>query len=378
MAELSESQTFTGGRIFDGHSLSEVKAVRFQNGVFHGLGDARDGERIDLAGDILSPGYVDLQVNGGDGLMFNDDPSVATLTRIATAHRRLGATRILPTLITDSHEKTQAAIRAGQEAVAARISGIGGLHLEGPHISVVRKGAHDAQHIRPMENADLQVLIEAKKTLPVLMVTLAPEAVTPEQVKQLAEAGVVVSLGHTDADFETCMSYAKAGARAVTHLFNAMSQLRSRAPGLVGAALQSGELSAGLIADGIHVHPAAMSTAWAGKCGPGAIYLVSDAMAVAGTDLDRFELNGRRITRQNGHLRLSDGTLAGADLDLTRAVSVLVGQVGVPLEEALRAVTENPASLCGMALPRLEPGVTQAKDLIRIKADLSGAAPLID
>ena len=228
-----------------------------------------------------------------------------------------------------------------------------------------------------METVDLDELIAAKQSLPVLKVTIAPENVSLEQVARLSEAGIIVSLGHTDADFDTCMAYADAGARCVTHLFNAMSQLGSRQPGLVGAALATGALSAGLIADGIHVHPETMRAAWRAKEGPGRFYLVSDAMAVAGTDMHAFLLGGRRILRHDGRLTLEDGTLAGADLDLTRAIRILVTDVGLPLEHVLRAATTTPAELIGMPAG-LEPGRTLLQDLIRIAPDLSNAVPIAD
>ncbi|MGR3762325.1 N-acetylglucosamine-6-phosphate deacetylase (plasmid) [Roseobacteraceae bacterium NS-SX3] len=363
---------FRGGPVFDGIRFHEGAAVRVEAGRITALGPEADiggGDVTDLAGGILAPGYVDLQVNGGGGVMFNDDPSLETLSRIAAAHRKLGATTILPTLITDTPEKTRAAIAAARDAVAAGVPGIAGLHLEGPHLSVARKGAHDAALIRPMDEADLALLIEAARTLPALMVTLAPENATPAQVRALAAAGAVISLGHSDADYETCLTYAEAGASCATHLFNAMSQLGNRQPGLVGAALACGRMHAGLIADGIHVHPETMRAAWAAKRGPGRIFLVSDAMAVAGTDLTGFELEGRRITRREGRLTLADGTLAGADLDLTTALRVLTAQAGVPLEQAMAAVTGWPAAVMGFQEPgRLQAGGTGP--LLRIARDL--------
>ncbi|MCL6284908.1 N-acetylglucosamine-6-phosphate deacetylase [Ruegeria sp. 2012CJ41-6] len=374
-----ESVIFIGGRFFDGNRLHDGKAASFRDGIFTGLvpetETTRDCETVDLDGGILSPGYVDLQVNGGDGVMFNDDPSVATLTRIASAHRSLGTTAILPTLITDTPEKTKAAIDAARYAINGKVPGIAGLHLEGPHLSVARKGAHDADLIRPMEDTDLRLLLAAKADIPVLKVTVAPESTTPDQIATLAAAGILVSLGHTDAGFETCKSYAEAGARCVTHLFNAMSQLGNREPGLVGATLATGTLSAGLIADGIHVHPAAMRTAWDSKAGPGQIFLVSDAMAVAGTALTEFFLEGRRISRNDGRLTLEDGTLAGADLDLTTAIRVLVNDVGVALEQALQATTTTPGALIDQpTTPR--PGSTHLSDLIHISSCLRHLTPL--
>lgn len=378
---MSENDAvFVGGPIFDGSDLHRGCAAVFRDGRFVELSAADgltpDAPVIQLDGDILSPGFVDLQVNGGGGVLFNDDPSLTTLVRIAEAHRGLGATAILPTLITDNQDKTRAAITATIEAVEAGVAGIAGLHLEGPHLSQRRKGAHDGDLIRPMEDGDLSQLLEAATALPALMVTFAPESVSLPQVETMASAGILVSLGHTNADFETCCAYVDAGARLATHLFNAMSQLGSREPGLVGAALTRGEVSAGLIADGIHVHPASISAAWAAKNGPGQIFLVSDAMAVAGTDLTEFRLGGRRIQREDGRLTLEDGTLAGADLDLTTAIRVLVEDCGVDLRDALAVATTVPAALIGLkAASGLAAGMQQC-DCIRIRPDLSGATPL--
>ncbi|WP_170753267.1 N-acetylglucosamine-6-phosphate deacetylase [Ruegeria lacuscaerulensis] len=361
---------FRNGAIFDGKRLLSDHALVFSGGqtveIVADAEVAAVGDHIDLNGDIVSPGYVDLQVNGGDGVMLNDDPSVETIRRIAQAHRRLGVAALLPTLITDTSEKTRAAIAAAIQAVKEGVPGVAGLHLEGPHLSVARKGAHDGDLICPMSDADLSMLLEAAQHLPCLKVTVAPETVSEQQVGALSDAGILVSLGHTDADFATCQRYAAAGARCVTHLFNAMSQLGNREPGLVGSALANGGLSAGLIADGIHVHPETMRAAWAAKSGPGQIYLVSDAMAVAGTDLSEFRLEGRRIARTDGRLTLEDGTLAGADLDLTTAIRVLVTQVGVPLPDALTAATTYPAQLIGQTH-----GPSMKRDqMIRISANL--------
>ena len=376
---MSASVTISGGPIFDGYRLHKDHAARWIDGLFFGLVPESDlpptEDRIELDGAILAPGYVDLQVNGGDDVMLNDAPSRATLERIAHAHRRMGALRILPTLITDTPEVTTATIYSAIDAIEAEVPGIAGLHLEGPHLSVARKGAHDAALIRPMGADDLAELIEAAGHLPILKVTIAPESVSTEQVAALTEAGIVVSLGHTDASFDTCMAYANAGARCATHLFNAMSQLGNREPGLVGAALANDAMSVGLIADGIHVHPAAMRTAWRAKTGEGRVYLVSDAMAVAGTGAEEFLLGGRKIMRRDGRLTLEDGTLAGADLDLTCAVHVLVSQVDVSLEEALTAATTTPAKVVGLPAG-LTVGATRLADMICISPDLSGVTLL--
>ncbi|MFS4580833.1 N-acetylglucosamine-6-phosphate deacetylase [Phaeobacter sp. C3_T13_0] len=310
-----------------------------------------------LDGGVLSAGFVDLQVNGGGGVMFNDAPELEQLQVIAAAHARIGATSILPTLITDAPNFVIRAIDAVIEAVALGVPGIIGLHLEGPHLAVSRKGAHDASLIRPMSDVDLEVLCTAATRLPVLKVTLACEAVTPLQIRCLSDAGVLVSLGHTDASHADCMAAVAAGARCVTHLFNAQSQLGNREPGVVGAALDLGGLSAGLIADGVHVHPATMRAALEAKTGPGQVFLVSDSMATGGSEIDRFTLNGRGIRRDGNRLTLADGTLAGAHLELATAVGVLVEHCGVPLDTALDMASTRPADLLGRSdLGRLQPG----------------------
>ena len=334
---------FDGTRRYDNHALivrgAQVHSIVSDDDVPGGA------EVIDFDGGTLAPGYVDLQVNGGDGVMFNDDPSVDTLRRMADAHARLGATSILPTLITDTPDRTLAAIAAVHQAIAEDVPGILGLHLEGPHLSKTRKGAHAPDLIRPMSERDLEMLVGAARQLPCLKVTVAPEVVTPDQIRALHSAGAVVSLGHSDACYDTCVLAVEAGASCVTHLFNAMSQMGNREPGLVGAALGLGALSVGLIADGVHVHPQNMATALKAKTGPGEIFLVSDSMATAGSDITGFTLNGRPIRRGNGHLTLEDGTLAGADLDLTTAIRVLTKDTGHGFDDALRRATASPAKV---------------------------------
>ncbi len=295
-------------------------------------------------GTIL-PGFVDLQVNGGGGVMFNDAPDVDTLAQMARAHRGLGTAAFLPTLITDSPDQTQAAIAAVIEAQRQEVAGIAGLHLEGPHLSVARKGAHDAHLIRAMEPSDMTTLLDAADCIENLMVTVAPESVTVAQVRALSDAGITVSLGHSDCDYDTAMAAFDAGARCATHLFNAMSQATGRNPGLVGATLNHRGASCGLIADGVHVHPAMIRAALAANRGPGEVFLVTDAMATAGSDIQSFALNGRKIVRDAGRLTLADGTLAGADLALSQALRYMVDVVGDPLDKAMARTTGIPAGL---------------------------------
>lgn len=337
-----------GATIFDGNKLIQDHAVLIDGAavqIIPAAGLPQYCDRRQLAGGTLMPGFVDLQVNGGGGVMFNADPGLATLETMSAAHRSLGTRAFLPTLITDTPEITAAAISAVEEAIAAKVPGILGLHLEGPHLSVARKGAHDASLIRPMTADDLTTLLSAADSLPNLMITLATESVTSAQITTLTQAGVIVSLGHSDMDYDTAIRAFEAGARCATHLFNAMSQLGSRTPGLVGAALDSGSTSTGLIADAIHVHPATIRTALAAKSGPGEIFLVTDAMACAGSDITEFTVNDRTIVREDGRLRLADGTLAGADLSMARALEVMVKDVGDAPGKALARATSIPSRL---------------------------------
>lgn len=343
---------YIGADVFDG-AKTGPGGLLVEDGRVAALlrpGEPAPGAKVvDLGGGLVAPGFVDLQVNGGGGVMFNDAPDVATLRRMAEAHGRLGSVTILPTLITDRPGATRAAVAAVARAVEEGVPGIAGLHLEGPHLSHARKGAHDPALIRPMDGDDLRFLLDAVRRVPRLLLTIAPESVDNQQIYTLSEGGVVVSLGHTDAGFEACRAAIAAGARVATHLFNAMSPLGTREPGLVGAALASGAVSAGVIADGIHVHPATLRTALSAKTGPGGLFLVTDAMAPAGTDIRSFRLNGREIRRENGRLTLTDGTLAGADLDMAGALRVITRDAGLALDRALAMATSVPAHVAGLA-----------------------------
>jgi len=313
---------------------------------------------VHLDGGSLVPGFIDLQVNGGGGVLFNNAPTVESIRTICGAHVRFGTTALLPTLITDSVAVTAAAIAAGRAAADQGVSGFVGLHLEGPHLSLARKGTHDPALIRPMEEPDLARLVAARAELPNLLITVAAETVTTEQIGALAAAGIIVSIGHSDTGIDGANAAFAAGAGMATHLFNAMSQLGNREPGLVGAVLTNNKVHAGLIADGIHVHPAAIEVALRAKSGPGRIFLVTDAMSQTGTDLASLTLNGRTITRSGGALRLADGTLAGADLDMIDAVTFMHRRIGLPFEEALRMASLYPAQALGIEAEygHIEPG----------------------
>ncbi|MBB5040925.1 N-acetylglucosamine-6-phosphate deacetylase [Shinella fusca] len=342
----------TGARIFDGDLWHEHHALVIEDGKVAAIALLRDvpaeAHIVPMDGLSLVPGFVDLQVNGGGGVLLNEQRDVEGIRSICAAHARFGTTALLPTLITDTPEVTEEAIAAGLAARAAAVPGFLGLHLEGPHLSIARKGAHDPALIRPMEEADLERTVTARKGLEALLTTLAPENASNEQIARLASAGVTVSLGHSDSGYATATAAVEAGAQVVTHLFNAMSQLGNREPGMVGATLDLGHVSAGLIADGFHVHPAAIRTALRAKRGPGRIFLVTDAMSPMGTDMTSFFLNGREIFREGGRLTLADGTLAGADIDMASCVRYMRDTVGIELEEALRMASLYPAEAIGM------------------------------
>ena len=337
---LRAERIFDGWRIWHGHALlldgpgviGIVKHV------------PKDVPVTDLGDGVLAPGCVDLQVNGGGGEMVGADTNVAQLARICATHRALGATSILPTLITDTPEVTARVIDAARHATAKGLPGFAGLHLEGPHLDPARHGAHDPALIRPMQDADLVILEQAAKELPALLVTVAPAAATAQQIARLRAAGAVVSLGHADCTAEQARAAFAAGARCVTHLFNAMSQLANRAPGLVGATLCS-EVHAGIIADGIHVAADPLLIALR-MMAPDRLFLVSDAMAAAGSAAESFPLNGRQVFRRDGRLTLADGTLAGADITLPQSVAHLIG-LGVPIERALAMASRIPADVIG-------------------------------
>lgn len=344
---MTQTIAILGARIFDAHQWHKHKALLISDDRFAGLCEPSaipSGARIvDHDGHWIVPGFIDLQVNGGGGVQFGEVCSVEAIRTIAAAHARFGTTKLLPTLITDAPETTQAALDAGRAAAQARIPGYLGLHLEGPHLSLSRKGAHDPALIRPMEQSDQERLLRYKSSVGTLLTTLAPENATVEQVAALADAGVLISIGHTDATARTALSYFAAGARMVTHLFNAMSPLAHREPGLVGAALHEPGIFAGMIADGFHVDPIAMGIALRAKRGPGRLFLVTDAMSPIGTDLTGLMLNGREIFRRDGRLILADGTLAGADIDMLACVRYAAGHLDLTVDEALRMASLYPA-----------------------------------
>ena len=349
---MSAATAITGARIFDGDLWHEDAALLLDGSRIGAIARPwelpADVERIGMEGFSLVPGFVDLQVNGGGGVLLNERPDIDGIRTICAAHAAFGTTALMPTLITDTPAITEEVIAAGIAARTASVPGFLGLHLEGPHLSVARKGAHDPALIRPMEAEDRERTIAARRALDALIMTLAPESVTDDDIAALVAAGVTVSLGHSDSGYRTVAGAVAAGATMMTHLFNAMSPLGHREPGMVGAALDLGHVSAGLIADGFHVDPVSIGVALRAKRGPGRIFLVTDAMSTIGTDLTGFTLNGRRIFRKDGRLTLADGTLAGADIDMSACMRFMHREVGLDLEEALRMASLYPAEAVGM------------------------------
>jgi N-acetylglucosamine-6-phosphate deacetylase len=358
-----------GARLFDGERLHDDCALTVEGASIQALipfeERPRGGKQLDLGGGILSPGFIDWQINGGGGVLFNANPTVEGIAAIAAAHRRAGVTAFLPTVVTDAPHVLKAALEAAREA-HSRVPGALGVHVEGPFIDLKRKGVHPPQFIRPMFEKDADTLIAARAG--VMVLTLAPASVSLELIARLAKAGIIVSLGHSDAGAEEALAVFDAGASAVTHLYNAMSQLSSRSPGVVGAALAEKRIVCGLIADGEHAHPLAYRVALAAK-GPRGIALVSDAMPPAAGGPDVFELQGRRMTRVGAKLVAEDGTLAGAAITMCDAVGYVVEALKASLADALMMATLTPARLLGVddRIGRLKPGLRA--DLVHLADD---------
>jgi N-acetylglucosamine-6-phosphate deacetylase len=322
--------------------------------------------------EVVAPGFVDLQINGGGGVLFNDAPTVETIRTMARAARLGGTAHILPTFITAEGETYGRALEAAGAAMAAGVPGCLGVHLEGPFLSPRRPGIHPARHIRRITPADADRI--AGFGHPVL-VTLAPEEAEAELVARLVAAGVAVFAGHTEATAEEMGRAAGLGVRGVTHLWNAMSQLAGRAPGVVGAALTDGRLVAGIIADGLHVHPANLTLA--ARAMGERLFLVSDAMATLGSGIEGFDLAGVPVRLVDGRLVSPEGTLAGAHLAMDEAVRVMVDRAGVPVAEALDMASGRAARALGVpGLGRVEAGFRAS--LVCLDADLRAVGVMVD
>ncbi|HEY6870524.1 MAG TPA: N-acetylglucosamine-6-phosphate deacetylase [Novosphingobium sp.] len=323
--------------------------------------------RIDLAGGWLLPGFVDVQVNGGGGVLFNDQTTPDAIARIGAAHARFGTTAFLPTLITDTPAAIARALDAVDQAIASGVPSVVGVHIEGPVINPVRKGIHASEKIRRLDTDTLALLCQPRRGITVL--TLAPECVAHDDLAALTAAGVLICAGHTDATYDDAAAGFASGIRGVTHLFNAMSPFTHRAPGMVGAALLDDAVWCGLIADGIHAAAPALQLALKVK-GPDRIMLVTDAMPGVGLDSGSFQLDGRTITIENGMCTDAAGTLAGSNLDMASALRTMVALGGADILTAGRMASATPAAFLGLDAERgsIAPGLRA--DLVVLDAGL--------
>jgi N-acetylglucosamine-6-phosphate deacetylase len=367
------------GRILTPTGIVEGKALAIRDGRIEGViapADAPSGaRRHDLDGGLLVPGFIDTQVNGGGGVLFNDSPTVEAIAAIGAAHRPYGTTGFLPTLISDNLAVVDQAMRAAEQAIEAGVPGVLGVHIEGPFLNVKRKGIHDPSKFRVLDDEAVALLSSLKrgKTL----VTLAPETTTPEMIARLVAAGVTVAAGHTNASYATTRRALDAGLTGFTHLFNAMSPLTSREPGVVGAALESTGAWAGVIVDGRHVDPVTLRIAL--RTRPlDRFMLVTDAMPTVGMVDKSFDLQGRHIRVVDGVCVDDRGTLAGSDLDMAGAVRNAVSMLGLSLEDAVAIASRAPAAFLGLAAERGTIAKGQAADLVLLDDALNVRSTWID
>ncbi|WP_076542939.1 N-acetylglucosamine-6-phosphate deacetylase [Shewanella sp. UCD-KL21] len=333
-------QTLIAGGFFDGQQFHQDAVISIEDGHIIALDSVSNAKEVRLQGTLV-PGFVDVQVNGGGGALFNSAPTLECIETIGRAHAQFGTTGFLPTLITDKVEVMAQAADAVAEAIKLQSAGVLGIHFEGPHLSVPKKGVHPQSFIRSISDEELAIF--SRQDLGIKVVTLAPENVSVEVIKTLVANDVKVCLGHSNADYDTVLAALNAGANGFTHLFNAMSGFGSREPGMVGAALESDAAWCGLIVDGHHVHSATAKVALKAKP-QGKIMLVTDAMPPVGLDDDAsFELFGTEVIRQGDRLNAKSGELAGCVLDMVGAVNNSVSMLGLSYEEALRMASLYPA-----------------------------------
>jgi N-acetylglucosamine-6-phosphate deacetylase len=349
MDHLGPSDTFTiaTAHLFDGTAMRGPASVRISNGriesVSFGEGKARASTNLP-ADAILAPGFIDIQVNGGGGVLLNDQPTEAGVRRIVEAHRSAGTTGCLPTLITDRSEVIEQLAAVAQACL--QIPGVLGFHLEGPVLNRSRKGIHPESLIRLPNRRDLAA-IKSFGVCGRSIVTLAPECVPASMIEEFIGAGLRVAAGHSDATAAQVDLAANRGVTGATHLFNAMSQLNAREPGLVGAALQDHRLFAGIICDGIHVDRTTLRLAFRCK-GRDRLMLITDAMPLVGTHDQEFMLHGTRIALHENRLTSADGTLAGANLTTIEAVRNASALLDIPLVDALIMASRTPARFLGL------------------------------
>lgn len=335
--------TYIANKLFDGESLKENVPVSISDGRIVAFETVPGAPQKQLSG-LLAPGLIDVQVNGGGGRLFNNAPDLETLRIMGEAHGAFGTTGFMPTLITDEISVMQRAADTVAAACSAQTPGVLGIHFEGPHLAGARKGVHPENHIRELSEQEL--MLYSRDDLGVKVVTLAPETVHPEVISVLVNLGVKVCLGHSNATFEATQAALNAGAMGFTHLYNAMSRLNSRDPGMVGAALLDQASWCGIILDGHHVHAGAARLAHHSKP-QGKIMLVTDSMSLIGTEEDSFPFFGSHIYRDGDRLTNGDGVLAGSHLNMVTAVKNAIDFLNVDLAEALRMASLYPAEFLG-------------------------------
>ena len=360
------------GALFDGQNLLAGRAL-FVQGHRATITEAAavptgPGQAVWRTPGLLTPGFFDLQVNGGGGVLLNGDPTPAGALAIARAHRTTGTAALLPTVITDRPEVTEAAAAAVLKTFGQ--DGIAGIHIEGPHISPARRGTHKADCIRALDARTLTLVAHLRaQNLPV-MITLAPEATAPGQIATLVGQGVIVALGHSDASAARTRAALAEGAQSFTHLFNAMSPMQNREAGVTGAAINS-RAYCSVICDGIHVAPEMLALAIRARPLADRMIAVSDAMpTVAGPD--SYQLYGQTITLRDGRLVNAEGALAGAHVTMLESVAFLVGRLSQTPEQALRMAITNPARLMGLQA-RFHIENMQPNDLLLISPDFASA-----
>jgi N-acetylglucosamine-6-phosphate deacetylase len=351
---LVNGRILSGERIVSGQTVL-ISAGRIEDVVLSDDPRCRDAVSVDLQGQILLPGFIDVQVNGGGGVLFNDDPSPESIRAIGSAHRRFGTTGFLPTLISDDLDTIGQAIAAVQASLDAQLPGALGIHIEGPFLNWARRGVHDPKHLRRLDNAVISLLCSLRGGRTVL--TLAPEMTTTDMIAQLAASGILISAGHSDANFAQTSAAIAHGVRGFTHLFNAMAPLAPREPGIVGAALYDDSTWCGIIVDGHHVDPVMLKLALRCKRHD-RFMLVTDAMPPVGSPEPSFVLQGRTIHVKDGVCRDENGVLAGTGLDMATAVRNAVSLLDLELAEAARMASEYPAAFLGLdrELGRIEAG----------------------
>jgi N-acetylglucosamine-6-phosphate deacetylase len=348
---------FTNGHVVTPAGVLDQATIHVADGRIAAISPGgAAGETIDLAGGWLVPGFIDIQVNGGGGVLFNDSPDVGGIAAIGHAHGRFGTTGFLPTLISDVPEVIARALDAVDAAIESGVPGCIGIHIEGPIISVTRKGIHDPEKFRGLDDDLLALLTRPRRGK--VMLTLAPEMVSLDDIRRLSAAGVILSIGHSDATYDTARAAIAAGMTGVTHLFNAMSPLLHRAPGVVGAALEDEDIYCGLILDGFHVHDAPVRIAMRARPHDRFV-LVTDAMPCVGADVTEFDLHGRRILVEGGRCLGEDGTLAGSSLDMAGAFRNAVTRIGLSHADAALMAATSPAAFLGLSEERgaLAPGL---------------------